>query len=271
MGKENKTSKIWNWTFQNRLIFSILTILAILISNFSAVSASSAVIMKFTDKTRFYKIGSAEILSDLITEKLLASGKFHLKESYPIDISAERKLYEKNAAEHDNAEIAMQNENLDALFSGEGFNKNKAANIDTAVTGQIVQPELTRAIGNKNGVDYLIQGTLENIGFAVKSDENIGTLSKFIGGGIGQIFAGAKSEKKFLGVEISLRIIEADTGKVVWDKKVIGNSHVTSLKNNKVAIGNDKLQEETFHKALNEAAENIVKAVLEDKNSQKFF
>ena len=271
MGKENKASKIWNWTFQNRLIFSIVTILVILISNFSSVSASSAVIMKFTDKTRFYKIGSAEILSDLITEKLLASGKFRLKESYPIDISVERKLYERNAAEHDNAEIAMQNENLDALFSGEGFNKNKAGNIDTAVKGQIVMPELTRAIGEKCGVEYLIQGTLENIGFAVTSDESVGTIASIVGGGIGQIFAGAKTEKKFLGVAVSLRIIEANNGKVVWDKKVIGHSHVTNLSNNKLAIGNNKLQEETFHKALNEAAENIVKAVLEDKNSQKFF
>ena len=254
-----------------RLIIYFVMAVTILFANLSVVAASSGVLMKFTDNTRFYKIGSAEILSDLITEKLIASGKFSLKESHSIDISAERKLYEKNASEHDNAKIAMETGNLDALFSGEGFNKNKAGNIDTAVTGQIVQPELTRAIGEKNGVEYLIQGSIEQFGKATDENGTIGGIAKLVGGSVGEIFADAQTEKKFLAVAVSIRIIEANTGKVVWDKKIIGQSHVSRLSNDKLAIGNKKLQEETFHKALNEAAENIVKAIIKDKNSQKFF
>lgn len=260
-----------------KLIISFATVATILFINFSIASAASAVLMKFTDKTQFYESDCAEILSDLICEKLLASGKLKLKESYPIDISAERKLYERNAAEHDNAEIAFQTGNLDALFSGEGFNKNKAANIDTAVTGQFVRPELTRAIGEKNGVEYLIQGTLENIGIGTTEDDTIGKDAAILARSgrtisiIGELLEGAKIEQKFLAVAVSLRIIEASTGKVVWDKKIVGESHVTSLKNDKIAVGNDKLQDETFHKAMNEAAENIVKAMLTDKDSQKFF
>ena len=260
-----------------KLIISFVTVTIILFTDFSIVSAASAVLMKFTDKTQFYESSCAEILSDLICEKLLASGKFRLKESYPIDISAERKLYEKNAAEHDNAKIAMESGNLDALFSGEGFNKNKAGNIDTAVTGQIVQPELTCAIGEKNGVEYLIQGTLENIGIGTTEDDAIGKYAAVLARSgrkisiIGEILESAKIEQKFLGVAVSLRIIEASTGKVVWDKKIIGHSHVERLKNDNIDIGNEKWKEETFHKALDKAAENIVKAMLEDKDSQKFF
>ena len=249
----------------------LISLTIIFLANFSVANAASAVLLKFTDKTPYYKIGSAEILSDLILEKLLASGKFRLKESAPIDISAERKLYERNAAEHDNAKIAMKTGNLDALFSGEGFNKNKAVNIDTAVTGQIVYPELTRAIGEKSGVEYLIQGTIEQFGTAKNVDGSIGEIAKLFGGSVGEIFADAQTEKKFLAVEVSMRIIEASSGKVVWDKKIIGYSHVTVLKNDKISIGKNKLQEETFHKVLNEAAENIVQAMLEDKDSQKFF
>jgi hypothetical protein len=255
----------------SKLITYLLTIFTILFSNVSFVVAASGVLMKFTDHTRFYKIGTAEILSDLITEKLIASGKFHLKENYPIDISAERKLYEKNATEHDNAQNAMETGNLNTLFSGEGFNQNKASNIDTAVTGQIVQPELTRAIGEKCGVEYLIQGTIEGLGGYNTSDGTIGGIAYLVGGTVGEIFANSKTEKKFIGAYVSMRIIEASTGKVVWDKKIIGHSHVTVLKNEKVAIGNDKLQEETFHKALNEAAENIVKVMLHDQETKKFF
>lgn len=260
----------------------VLTVMVLILFTSSNVLAASGALMKFTDKTRFYKIGSAEILSDLILEKLLASGKFRLKETAPLDISEERKLYEKSASEIKNAEVAIESGNLDEIFEGEGFSKNKASSIDTAVTGQTIQPELIHAIAEKSGVDYLIQGTLENIGLGISLDNSIGSIAGMAGniltnkghgkaGGIIGSFNDTQTKKKFLGVEISLRIIETSTGKVVWDKKIIGESHVTKLSNKDVAVGNDKLMDETFHKALNEAAENIVKAILEDANSQKFF
>lgn len=259
-----------------------LMIITLILFTSSTVFAASGALMKFTDKTRFYKIGSAEILSDLILEKLLASGKFKLKETPLLDNSIEYKLYNKNAAEIENAEIAMETENLDEIFEGEGFNTSKAISIDKAVKGQTIQPELMRIIGKENGVDYLIQGTIENLGLGISNDNSIGTIAGIAGniltnrghgntGGIVGGFNDIQMQKKFLGVEISLRIIETNTGKVVWNKKIIGESHVTSLKNKKIAVGNDKLMDETFHKALNEVAENIVNAILEDTNSQKFF
>jgi hypothetical protein len=261
-----------------KFITAFATILTFTFTNLSFVDATtSAVLMKFTDKTQFYESGCADILSDLILEKLIASGKFRLKENYPIDISAERKLYEKNAAEQDNAAVAMETNNLDVLFSGEGFNQNKASNIDTAVTGQIVQPELTRAIGEKNGVEYLVQGTLENIGIGTTEDDTIGKNAAILARSgrkiskIGELLENAIIEQKFLGVAVSMRIIEANTGKVVWDKKIVGYSYVENIKNDKINIENEKWQEETFHKALDKAAKNIVKAMIKDKNSQKFF
>ena len=266
----------------NKLKVLLAVASLILFTASNVLAASSGALMKFTDKTRFYKIGSAEILSDLILEKLLASGKFRLKETAPLDISEEKKLYEKSAAEKDNAEIALETGNFDELFEGEGFNKSKASSIDNAVTGQTIQPELIRAIGEKSGVDYLIQGTLENIGLGISVDNSIGGIAGMAGnilsnrghgkaGGIVGDFRDTSMQKKFLGLEISLRIIEASTGKVVWDKKIISQSHVTKLSNKDVSVGSNKLMDETFHKALNEAAENIVKAMLEDKDSQKFF
>lgn len=81
--------------------------------------------------------------------------------------------------------------------------------------------------------------------------------------GVG-ILSGAQTENFFLGVAVSMRIIEANTGKVVWDKKIVGHSHVTSFSNAEIFIGTSKLSSETFHKAMNEVAENIVQAMLED-------
>ena len=168
----------------------------------------------------------------------------------------------------------MQTGNLDVMFSGEGFNPSKAGSLDDAVTGQIVQPELIRAIGIKNGADYLIHGTVEQFGLCKDVDGTIGFVAAIASAagvpGVG-ILSGAQTEKTFLGVAVSLRIIEANTGKVVWDKKIIGYSHVTSFNNSEISIGANKLSSETFHKAMTEAAENIVQAMLEDSALQKFF
>lgn len=257
-----------------KMAITLAAVAGILLMNLPAMAAPSAVLIKFTDKTRFDKIGSAEILSDLIALKLFDSGKFRLKEARAIDIETERELYDKKSAEKNNIATAMQTGNLDVMFSGEGFNSNKVSSIDAAVTGQIVHPKLTRAIGAKNGVDYLIQGTVEQFGITREVDSSFGTVAMIasLAGmpGVG-ILSGAQTEKNFLGVAVSMRIIEANTGKVVWDKKIVGHSHVTSLSNDKIFIGTAKLHGETFHKALSEAAENIVDAMIEDSSWQKFF
>ena len=78
------------------IIFAI--VVAILLVNLPALAAPSAVIIKFTDKTAYYKIGSTEILSDLITAELVNSGKFRIKEPRAIDIETERRLYDKKFA-----------------------------------------------------------------------------------------------------------------------------------------------------------------------------
>lgn len=263
----------------SRLIAAVAVFVTLMFVQSSVFAASSGVLMKFTDKTRFYKIGTSEILSDLVVEKMLASGKIHLKETRPIDTSAERKLYEKNAAEVDNAVAAMQTDNLDVLFEGEGFNANKAGNIDTAVTGQTVQPELTRAIGEKHDAQYLIQGTIENMGLGMTSDGTIGNVAAKVGGssgggllgGVLRGMGGTRTDKKFLGVAVSLRIIEAQTGRVVWDKNVVGQSHVTNLQNKNASVGNTQLMSETFHKAMDDAAKLIVDTMMADSNAVNLF
>lgn len=99
-----------------KLAINFTVVAAILFLNLSVTAASSAVLIKFTDKTAYYKIGSAEILSDLIAEKLVNSGKFRLKETRAIDIETERRLYDKKFAEHENISTAIQTGNLDTMF-----------------------------------------------------------------------------------------------------------------------------------------------------------
>ena len=45
---------------------------------------ATCAMLTFSDNTRFYKIGGAGMLSDLVLEKLVASGKLSFKETKPL-------------------------------------------------------------------------------------------------------------------------------------------------------------------------------------------
>ena len=135
-----------------------------LTSTASAADTPTCVLMKFTDDTRYEKIESAPSLSDLVMEKLLATGKINFKETQYIDKDMEYMLYEERATEFKNAEYAVRNNNFNVLFEGAGYNGEKAQSIVTAQVGQIVSPSITSAIGRQHGAEYLIQGTIRNLG-----------------------------------------------------------------------------------------------------------
>ena len=63
----------------------ILTALFVSLIAANVSAAPTCVMMKFTNDTRFKNIDTAELLSDLVLEKLLASGKFNFVETRPLD------------------------------------------------------------------------------------------------------------------------------------------------------------------------------------------
>ena len=152
-------------------ITALMTALAVgacmQVSTAFASESPTCVLMKFTDDTRFDRIESAATLSDLVMEKLLMSGVFNFKETKvvpAVDNNLEQKLYDERAEEFANVKWSMYYGNFTPLFEGDGFNENKAQSIATASVGQYVTPWIIRSIGQTNGADYLIQGTIINIG-----------------------------------------------------------------------------------------------------------
>ena len=140
--------------------------LAMLLINFSSICAASptCILMKFTDDTRFDKIESATSLSDLVMEKLIASGKFNFSETRPLDEDIEIELYNENLRDLNSLKTAIETGNFNPLFEGEGFDEKKAQSIAAAQVGQIITPEITQSIGKAHNADYLIQGTIINFG-----------------------------------------------------------------------------------------------------------
>ena len=265
-------------------------------STVHAAEIPTCVLMKFTDDTRFVKVESAPSLSDLVMEKLLASGQFNFKETKVINEDMENLLYEERAVEFKNAQTALNSGNYNVLFEGSGFNEEKAQTIATAQVGQVISPHITSAIGKQHGADYLIQGTILNLGTGNWMDMSVANATAYAQtavslmsslasqaatsmaaalGPIGILASLATSvQTKVTGVAVQadLRLIKADTGEVVWQKMVTGKKTQKQYNIGGIAtVGSDKLNNEMYAEAMDNAAEVIATALIEDIGSGKVF
>ena len=260
----------------------------------------TCVLMKFTDDTRFDEIHSAEQLSDLVMEKLVNSKKFNLNEKATewvdkdnkkhqwINQNLEESLYDEKSDEVKNFNAALESDNYNNFFESTGFDEKKAQTIATAQVGQFISPEITSKIGQANKAEYLIQGTIINLGtgswLADDLDFISGTVSNLaqmassqasglLGGGLSALsYVGNISVTiKGIGVQCDLRVIKAETGEVVWCKRVKGVGESKLINTGFFTFGHSNMSDALYTKALDKAANKIVKALIEDLDSGKLF
>lgn len=246
----------------------------------------SCVLMKFSDDTRFDRIESTGTLSDLVLEKLLTSGKFNFKETKVIDKNLEKCLYDERAQEFANVRWAMNYGNYNVLFEGEGFNENKAQSIATATVGQYVSPKIIASIGAANGAEYLIHGTIINLGTGNWMENKIANIAQAANtamsimgnsgaanmlGPIGMLANNVSVKKTGVGVQADLRLIKAATGEVVWYKRVNGSDIQKQIGVGFVKIGSDKLNNDMYYKAMDSTAQIIADALIGDLDSGNLF
>ena len=269
-------------------IFALIAILMAVFTNSAAAAGNpGCVLMKFTDDTRFDLVESAESLSDLVMEKLVASKKFRLMETRPLDENIEIQLYDEKMRDLQYLEEAVRNTegtvDLSLLFEGTGFDENKAQSISSAQVGQIIDPEITSAIGAAHNAEYLIQGTIINLGTGSWWSEDFEKLSGAINlasalmgssiplGPLGDIIGGIDIGKIGVGVQCDLRVIKAQTGEVIWQKRVVGVHDQVNVSLGIVTVGNRKLNNNFYTKAMDKAAQKIVDALTADMAAQKLF
>lgn len=305
-------------------IFLTLLLIFLTTATASAAESPSCILMKFTDDTRFDLVESADSLSDLVMEKLIASKKFRLMETNPIEEDIEIKLYNEKLRDLKFLEDAVrkaeepveiptvenpkietpENLKIDAenlkvteekvdevkkveprvidltpLFEGVGFDEKRAQSIATAQTGQIIDPEITAAIGKAHNAEYLIQGTIINLGTGAWWNEDFekisNALNMFSGvantsiplGMVGDVLSGIDVGRIGVGVQCDLRVIKAETGEVVWSKRVVGVNDQVNLSLGIVSFGNRKLNNNYYTKAMDKAAQKIVEALVADSKN----
>lgn len=245
-----------------KVLFAVLITLTICLTSTSTFAESSTCIfLKFSNDTRYKNVDSASVLSELVFEKLLATGKVNFKETMPIDKDMELMLYDEKMRDINNLQKSLSSGNFNILFEEENFNSraimDHAQSIATAEIGQIVSPKITSTIGKEHGADYLIQGTIINLG---QGDDSFGG-GRSNGGGYFYM------KESSLGVLVALRIIKAETGEVVWAKSVEARKKTSLAQVGMFMIGTAKLSSDMYSKMMDEAAQKIVDSIISDPNA----
>lgn len=265
-----------NW---KKLAASFFVAVGLCVQTLTVQAAPTCILMKFSDDTRYDKIEAAATLSDLVMEKLVNSRKFNLRETIPVDERLEQLLYDEKAQELYELQRAFKTGDFSVVFEGEGFSELRGQSIATASVGQVLVPSIIRQIGKQHEADYLLQGTIINLGTGDWWDEsakNIARAVDTISGLLGmvpaaqplQYLGGISMERTGIGVQCDMRVIEAQTGRVVWCKRV------TSIADQKqygvflVTVGSNKMTSALYDKAMNKAADQIVDALLADADAQ---
>lgn len=256
----------------------------------TALANPSCVLMRFTDDTRYDRVESAATLSDLVMEKLLNSGKFNFKETKVIDKNLEKLLYDEKAAVFQNARYAMNYGDYNTLFEGQGFNEKWAQGIASARLGQIVSPVIVSSIGRQHNAEYLIQGTILNLGSGDWMENKIADAAQYANtamsmmggsgaanmmGPLGPLSSLASSinvKKTGIGVQADLKVIKVSTGEVIWQKEVVGKDTQKQISLfGGIKIGSDKLNNDMYYKAMENTAQIIADILITDADAGEIF
>jgi hypothetical protein len=256
----------------------------------TAFANPSCVLMRFTDDTRYDRVESAATLSDLVMEKLLNSGKFNFKETKVIDKNLEKLLYDEKAAVFQNARYAMNYGDYNTLFEGQGFNEKWAQSIASARLGQIVSPVIVSSIGRQHNAEYLIQGTILNLGSGDWMENKIADAAQYANtamsmmggsgaanmmGPLGPLSSLASSinvKKTGIGVQADLKVIKVSTSEVIWQREVVGKDTQKQISLfGGIKIGSDKLNNDMYYKAMENTAQIIADTLITDADAGEIF
>ena len=272
-----------------KVIFNALIIFALLDISISSaeINNPACVLMKFTDDTRYDRIQTAEELSARLSIEIVKNSKLRLIETDYIDENMEKMLYDEKIREYTVLDRVMKNNNFNELFESESFNENKAQSIATAQIEQFISPEITSEIGKEHNAEYLIQGTIINLGVGNWWDNDysemsnaINMSSSFMGASSASDFSGISSplgfggmdvKKNGIGIQCDIRIIKAATGEVIWNKRVTGIASQKQFDTGLFKIGKGKLNSTLYTKAMDKTAQKIVELLNADLESKSLF
>lgn len=234
-----------------RTIICLMALLCVsyLPTSVNANEVSRLVFLTFNDNTEYKQIKSNEIFSEYLLEKICV-GKFftvteHFMDETVLDV-------EKNLnSDSYSIKKAKENEDFEFLMTVHDDSIHKKG------AGQFLSQELTRTIGEKYNVDYILHGSVEYLGADIEIDTSLVSI------------AGIEKTKPYLVAVVIVRLIDALSGQVVWTCQAYGKAkdHLYSGRNLK--LGNGKLNSQLFYEAIDDVSRKVIDMLEDDIKNGK--
>ena len=218
----------------------------------AAETGASAVVISFADRTPYNELHANQIIEQSMLENLMYLPQLSLMEHHALQetLSVEQSLNKPLGSVSETVGTGDFRKALDAIKNG----------IGRKGTGETVSPAKTRMLGKKYHADYLIHGTIDYLG--KNRHETIIPLP-------GSLFS---INNPFMEAWVTVRIIRADTGKIVWCRQEKGVSkdcllRYKEMKKEKitdVTMGSKDFNNKMFLDAMDKISVKIVKAMKQD-------
>lgn len=216
---------------------------------FAEKNSASAVVITFADRTPYSELHTNKIIEPRLVEELTSLPELSLMEHFAIQeaLTVEKKLN----TTIDNVSAVVDNADFEKVF--EAVNSN----VTNKGTGAGILPAKTRMIGKKYHADYLIHGTIDYLG---KNSKHIMIPLK------NSLF---EMNNPYLEAVVTIRIIKAETGKVVWKKQEKGVSKESLIQFKGVTLGTGEFNNTMFREAMDKISIKIAKDLKEDLSLKK--
>lgn len=231
-----------------RLMFGYLCILmaavciAVVLPGRAAASPVF-VMLEYADETIYKDIDSAEIMSSIVLEKMVDKGF----------------VFVEGQASPEEAQLIGDTQDVpDELDMDFGYFLQTGSDVAgvrlcNAKEGDILDVELTKAIGQRYGADYLVYGTVNALGTMSDSDG-------------GQLFGISYNlSESGLYAMLTLRIVETATGKVIFMSKESASVKNQALATGVLKLGQDKVNTNMYYGAMEKTVDKLIKKVSERK------
>ena len=145
-----------------------------------------------------------------------------------------------------NADNIVGSDDFDAIYDG------VAGQACLQRIGDKVNPDKTKYLGEAHHAEYLLHGSIDYLGTGESSFMSPFPAYDF------------SYRAPYLDAVVTIRLIKADTGEVVWLTQQRGASKESLWKYKGVAIGSDELNNQLFVEALEKISKKVMKQMSED-------
>lgn len=248
-------------------------------------SQPACVMLDFADETSYKELNLDERLAQHVLDRLMEGDKVRMKSNLLMDADLPGALAESRVRENEACMSALQAGDYSGVFENPYF-ASGGATVEDAREGDVLDSSITRRIGEESGAEYLIQGSVLQLGEGININRELETAKTVVDVAshvnsvadkipginvVAGLFNSFSHKKAKSGILADLKVIKASTGEVVW--RGVADAYASKNEFNALLSGKGKaeLSSDMEGKMLTNEADKLVEMLEEDIKAGKVF